>query len=268
MESKYLGVKKFLFEILNKGEKYTSDYAIAYYLLEHYKCLKDINIIEMAADCYVDRSTIRRFFQKNGLDNFQEFKINYNEEFEAHYYKDVPFENYNNYIADLNDKITSMMNEYSLKRDKSSDINNFIDILYEAKNIVVMGDGSFYGNMYSIQQNMLEVGKIVFLVTSNIKNNPVLNGLTEDDCIIVLSLKGEYYDGIKKSIIGQKCKKILLTLSAKEDWKDEFKYIAQLTKEPEKADEEVYRKYAMTYFIDIMLNTYKMKYGSVGKLLI
>ena len=58
MDSKYLGTKDILFSIINKGEAETANYAIAMYLLEHYGDIKNINILDMAEECFVDRSTI------------------------------------------------------------------------------------------------------------------------------------------------------------------------------------------------------------------
>lgn len=260
METKFLGIKNVLFSILNKGEKDTSDYAIAYYILSHHKHIKDINIIDMAVDCYMDRSTIRRFFQKNGFGNFQEFKQKYSDEFEPRCYKDQPYLNYNDYIAALNSKLQNMIDQYALKRDKSLDINNVNDLIHQARDIVLMGDESFCGNMHTIQQYFLTVEKVVFIVTSGVEGNPILQNLSEDDCILVLSLKGDYYKAIRDSIKDLPCTKILLTLLAEEDWRRDFDCIGQLTRGQQEVDEEIYRKYAMAYYIDIMLNTYKMKY--------
>lgn len=260
METKFMGIKNVLFSILNNGEKESSDYAIAYYLLKHYKNIKKINIIDMAAECYVDRSTIRRFFRKNRLDNFQKFKQDYFDEFEERYYKDLPYMTYADYITDLNMKISVMMNEYTLKRDKSADIENVIDRIHQANNILLLGDESFYGNMYMIQHYLLSVGKIVFMITCDPDHNPVLHQLNKEDCILVLSLTGKFYQEIKKSIQGLPCMKIMLTLTAKDEWKDDFDYIGQLKRDDDHVDDDIYRKYAMTYYLDIMLNTYKMKY--------
>ena len=81
MDSKYLGTKDILFSIINKGEVETANYAIAMYLLEHYGDIKSINILDMAEECFVDRSTIRRFFVKYGFDSFKEFKEHYENSF-------------------------------------------------------------------------------------------------------------------------------------------------------------------------------------------
>ena len=113
-----------------------------------------------------------------------------------------------------------------------------------------MGDETFYGNMYFVQQSMLAMHKIVFLITNKIADNPVLEKLDADDCMIVYSLSGEYYSAIKEQIKDVPCQKMMFTLHKKEQWAEDFDYIAQLTRDPEKADADVYRKYAFTYFTD------------------
>lgn len=261
MEPKYLGAKAVLFSILNKGETESADYAIAGYLLKHYQNIREINIHDMAECCFVDRSTIRRFFSKYGFHNFLEFKKYYTNEFEEGFFKDHSFDNYSGFINDLNAKIMNMMAEYTLKRDKTKDIETFIDRIHDAETVVLMGDESFFGTMHTIQQNMLTVGKIVFIVTNNIPENPVLASLKQEDLLIVFSLKGKYFDTVSDHVRKLTCAKMLLTLTARPEWEGCFDYISQLTKEPDTADENVYRKYAIVYYVDIMLHSYRMKYG-------
>ncbi len=260
MDTKYLGTKNILFSIINKGETESSDYAIAYYLLSHYRDIKEISIRDMSQQCFVDRSTIRRFFIKYGYENFLDFKKHYSDQFEEHYSRPIPFDNYNSYIDDLNAKICGMMDRYTLKRDKTRDIDGVNERLHRSARIILMGDESFYGNMYTIQQHFLSMGKIVFVITTNVYHNAVLDHVTADDCILVLSLMGKYWRTIEEIIAPLPCQKMLLTLNAQSQQGSCFDYVAQLTAEPERADEEIYRKYAVTYYIDIMLTTYKMKY--------
>jgi len=67
------------------------------YLLEHYGDIKNINILDMAEECFVDRSTIRRFFVKYGFDSFKEFKEHYENSFEERYFKEIPFQTYGDF---------------------------------------------------------------------------------------------------------------------------------------------------------------------------
>ena len=260
MDSKYLGTKDILFSIINKGEAETANYAIAMYLLEHYGDIKNINILDMAEECFVDRSTIRRFFVKYGFDSFKEFKEHYENSFEERYFKEIPFQTYGDYINSLNSKLFDFISQFTLKRDKTKDIEEVIDRIYKSNHLVLLGDETFYGNMYFVQQSMLAMNKIVFLITNKIADNPVLEKLDADDCMIVYSLSGEYYSAIKEQIKDVPCQKMMFTLHKKEQWAEDFDYIAQLTRDPEKADADVYRKYAFTYFTDLMITTYKMKY--------
>lgn len=261
MDTRYLATKNILFSIVNKGESETSDYSIAYYLLSHYNDIRNITIKDMSEKCFVDRSTIRRFFVKYGYENFLDFKKHYCDQLEDRYRKVLPFENYNEYIVSLNRKISDMMEQYTLKRDKTQDIDSVIQRLYASHRIVLLGDESFYGNMYTVQQYLLTMGKVVFVLTSNLSGNPILHSLDRGDCLLVFSLKGNYLGAIADEIRHISCQKILLTLSGRPAWPADFDYVARLTSDPEKVDEEIYRRYAVTYYIDIMLNTYRMKYG-------
>lgn len=260
MNKKYIGTKNLLFSIINKAEIETVDYAIAHYLLEHYKTIQDINIYDMAENCFINRTTVLRFFKKYGFDNFLDFKNHYVDDFEEKDVAPILFQDYASYINDLNAKILDMMDQFSLKRDKTQEIEFFNQHIYNSNKIVLMGDESFYGQLYHAQQSMIGLNKVVHLVTNHISDNKVLKSLTQDDCLIVFSLKGNYFEAIKTELEKIHAYKMMLTLHVNESWKPYFNYISQLTKQPEKADEAVYRKYGVTYFIDTMMSTYRMKY--------
>lgn len=260
MDTKFIGAKNLLLSIINKGETDSVDYMIALYLLQHYRNLQAVNIYDMSENCFVNRTTIRRFFIKYGYHNFLDFKKHYHDQFEEDDYFPIPFDDYSAYLNDLNAKLLNMMSQFTLKRDKTNEIDSFNSHLYESERIVFMGDESFYGQLYNAQQEMLAMEKIVYFITNNIQDHKVLNSLTDKDCIVIFSLKGNYANLIWPHIKHIKAYKMMLTLHKEEKWSSCFDYICQLTKNPEEADEMVYRKYGVTYFIDTMISTYKIKY--------
>ena len=261
MSTKYLGTKNLLFSIINQAETESSDYAIAYYLLQHFGDIRDIQIQDMSQACFVDRSTIRRFFVKYGYDNFLDFKRHYFDQFEEE--EDVTSllaGDYNSYIDALNGKICQMMDLYALRRDKTDDIDNVLQRLRAAERIVVMGDESMYGNLYTIQRRFLAMGKVVFIITNKIADNAVLNSLTKKDAILIISLMGNYLRLIGPVVATLPCRRMLLTMCRQPPFADIFDHIAWLTRDPDKVDEDIWRRYGLTYYIDIMLSTYRMKY--------
>lgn len=68
------GVLNSLISILNEGEEDSSDVVIAKYLLQNFNHLQNLNIYDMAGECFVSRATIRRFAQRLGFDNFKILK--------------------------------------------------------------------------------------------------------------------------------------------------------------------------------------------------
>lgn len=260
MNTKYIGTKNLLLSIINKGEVETVDFTIALYLLKHYRNLQDINIYDMAENCYVNRSTIRRFFVKYGYHNFLDFKNHYTNQLEEDNFNPALFHNYASYLNDLNGKIMNMMSQFTLKRDKTTEIDYFNMHLYNSEKIVFLGDESFYGQLYNAQQEMIGLGKIVYFITNNIQDHQILKSLTEHDCLVVFSLKGNYAKEVLPEFKNLSAYKILLTLHKNEQLSTHFDYTCQLTRNPEEADEAVYRKYGVTYFIDTMISTYKIKY--------
>lgn len=260
MDTKFIGTKNLLLSIINKGETESVDYMIALYLLQHYRNLHDVNIYDMSEHCFVNRTTIRRFFVKYGYHNFLDFKNHYDDQFKKEDYSPLVFDDYTSYLNDLNAKLMNMMSQFTLKRDKTNEIDSFNHHLFESDRIIFMGDETFYGQLYNAQQEMLGMEKIVYFITNNIQDHKIIKNLTEKDCIVIFSLKGNYAELIWPHIEHLKAYKMMLTLHKQEKWSKLFDYVCQLTKNPIEADEAVYRKYGVTYFVDTMISTYKMKY--------
>ena len=68
------GILNSLISVLNEGAEDTADVNIAKYLLQNFNRLQELNIYDIASECFVSRATIRRFSKKMGFDNFKDLK--------------------------------------------------------------------------------------------------------------------------------------------------------------------------------------------------
>lgn len=260
LEIQSIKIKNVLFSIINDGSSESSDYVIAKYLLEHYRDLKNITIKNMSNECYVDRATIRRFFQRYGFDNFQNFKKNYKDDFESRNLKRSKYSTYQEYINDLNTQIFSIMQSYITSRNMDRDIECVINRLHSANKVALFGSESTYGYLFTMQQWLLALGKVAVVITSIPAYDLSLAGLREDDCALIFSLTGDYYHGIQEYIDSLKCVKILVTLVKRQEFSGKFDYVAALSNTNDLDHLDVYRKYASLYFIDILLKSYQIRF--------
>lgn len=74
MKINRLSLLNSLFNVLNENNQGDPYFILAEYFLEHYHELSRLNIYDVAADCFVSRSSIRRFCQAIGYENFVAFK--------------------------------------------------------------------------------------------------------------------------------------------------------------------------------------------------
>lgn len=257
---KYIGLKNLLFSLLNRGEVGSSDYEIATYLLKNYHRINLLNIYDMATECYVNRTTIMRFFNKYGYSNFREFKNQYRDIFDEREYKPLPFDSYQDYLNDLNTKLINMMKLFNTGRDKSREIDDSLEAIHRSERMVMMGDDSVYGQLYNAQHKLLGCGKLIQIMTDNIYENKLLHSLTDRDLIMVFSLTGTYANLVYSEIQDSPAYKVLITMAATDEMKQKFDYVNPLTSRPEEADPDIFRRYGFTYFVDTMVSTYRMKY--------
>lgn len=260
--SRFLGMKEQLLSIINKGNIFDTDYTIAMYLLKNWDRLKDINIYDMAAECYVDRSTIRRFFDKINNINFRDFKTNYSDYFETDEIVTMGCTSYTEYLTKLAEQIISFVDHFKLKRNKDEEIDWFVNELYYAKTVVFMGSESICGQMLNAQNAYLVLKKIIHVITRNIVNNSLLNNLGEQDLILVFSLSCYYADVIYPIIKTNKAKKILFTLYRSDVLEKQYDKVIPLSNQSLNVDTDVIRKYGYTYLMDTMIATYCIRYGN------
>ncbi len=63
-----------LLAVVNRSPHDSMDSTLARYFLERFDRLADLNVYDVAEECYTSRSGIRRFCQSIGLDNFSDLK--------------------------------------------------------------------------------------------------------------------------------------------------------------------------------------------------
>ena len=117
----HFGLLSELFKIIDNNDEANIDYVIAKYFIENYKKLGTLNIYDVAEECYVSRSSIRRFCKQIGYNNFldlksafkdYDYKYNY---FAKYHERDEYREWYKNEIIATLEELDELVDQEALK---------------------------------------------------------------------------------------------------------------------------------------------------------
>lgn len=123
-----------LFSVLNNNSPEDSNYALAKYFLENYHRLSTLNIFDVASDCFVSRSSVRRFCQSIGYDNFLDLKTEFHE-YDDQYNHYMAHMDRENYRETLSKEINDMIQELN-HRMNHEEVDKIIDRIYKSRYVV------------------------------------------------------------------------------------------------------------------------------------
>lgn len=246
------GVMNELLYILNTNKESNSETVLAKYLLEHFNQIPELNIYDVADDCFINRATVRRFCQSIGLNNFKDFK---DEQLPHDYYRSLPD------IGDYPDYLSNSL--YSMSKDVNKCLPSYMYLfthqLHGAKQCVFLVSDIYTSCCGEFQKSMIYFHKMVRVISSGYQNNEVLKKLDRDDLIIVVSISGRWAREIKDLLCEYSCKKILLTTIHNEfnDKYDNVYYVSQVSQPQIKT---VYHQFAVPYVLEVILKLYRDTY--------
>lgn len=118
-------------------------YNIAFYIIDHIHEMKDKSIKQLADDCYTSTSSIIKFYQLIGFDNYSEFKRQLLSNFEVR--RIQLHEKCRNITEeDLMDKMDMFSLQKLDRKDFLNRINQIVDHILEKKKIY------FYGTVFPV----------------------------------------------------------------------------------------------------------------------
>ncbi len=253
-----LGLLNSLITVINEGKENSSDVIIAKYLLENYEHLHELNIYDIAENCYVDRATIRRNAKKLGFANFKDLKN------EVTDFSDFPF--YKTGIGDdlsegsVMNQITNMVTECDQFFEKEK-IDRIVDDMRNSSQIVFLTFDVYSRQSSEFQKAMILNGKMVRIISSKFEDNDILKNLKSNDMLIVISMSGYFVTQIAPLIHDNAAKKILLTTVVDEENSCYFEEIWQLSKKPRIDKRSVYTMFATQYCLEKLFGAYVKKYN-------
>ena len=177
-----------LLAVLNTSPHDATESVLARYFLKHFDHLGQLNVYDVANECYTSRSGIRRFCQSIGLDNFSDLK-SYAWEWERHRNQFVDYASHNRYRSYLASAI-----EQTIEQVNRVVTDEFLDelarLLHEAERVVILTSDFSSMSIRQFQQSMLYLRKIVHIITDSTGDVSQLEALGPRDALIVVSEHG------------------------------------------------------------------------------
>ena len=199
-----------LFEFLSKSTFDNSDDEIAKYLFEHRYELRNKTLKEIAKDSFYSQASFTRFFQKHGVDKFQDFKISLAEgELELKQYShNVKRVHENHTLDEARDTIIEQLTR-NLELFKQLDLNELthtLQIMNQYKNVLLIGSEFNITNLISFQRLMVANGVNCISSYEPAGQKYLLEHATEDTCIIYINIGNFVYNDDEEAMIANNIK--------------------------------------------------------------
>lgn len=248
-----------LLAVLNRSPHDSMDSTLARYFLERFDRLADLNVYDVAEECFTSRSGIRRFCQSIGLDNFSDLK-SYAWEWSRHRRLFSRYADHDNYrehlmaeLANMDRAINEAVPEHMLDR--------LAGLLHRSERIVILTSDFSSGAVRQFQQSMLYLRKVVDIVTDSTGDVSQLDALTREDTLIVISEHGNYARAVQAALASSPVERVLVTVDADKKTMSGFAHALRLSSGPSTAERTVFAQYGITYLFDLLYNRYYVLFG-------
>lgn len=227
MKVNRLSLLNSLFSIINENYEEDSNYKLAYYFLEHYHELSKLNIYDVAADCFVSRSSVRRFCQTIGYENFLELKTVFSE-YDDQYSYYMLHANRDSYRERLTSEINSMIEELN-RRMNTQEVDIIADRMFNSRYVVFLTSETSTSYVKDFQQAMILHNRMIHIVSEAYTDNTLIRRLDNRDYLITISATGTFAKALNGYLSDCQAYKILFTLNRDEEVKQQYDKVYYLS---------------------------------------
>ncbi|WP_303123884.1 MurR/RpiR family transcriptional regulator [Actinomyces sp.] len=255
---KHFSLLNALLGAFNVAEVGTPGYVLSKYLLEHFDDLPRLNVYEVAEECSISRSSIRRFCKAIGFETFTGVKAAAYE-WQLHWRYFVDYANEPGFDAYLSTRIVRMLSDI---RDvaASRGVHEFVEDLHRAREVVCLASDFSSMSVREFQQAMLYGGKLVHVLTEGSGDPAMLEAITSKDLIVVVSVTGNYAKAASKQLRTLRARTTVLTTNRSAELHPLFDRIIYLSSEDLQGRRSVYSKYGVSVFFDLVYSQYTRRY--------
>lgn len=251
-----------LFSVINENNRDDSNYVLAHYFLQNYHKLSELNIYDVAADCFVSRSSVRRFCKSIGYENFLELKKAFSE-YDDQYEFYMIHSNRENYREKLTNEINYMIEELD-RRMNIDEVEKIVDRIHYSRYVVFLTSDTSTAVIKEFQQSMIFHGKIIELISDAYTDKTLIGTLNREDVLFTISSTGTFAKASLDYISQCDAYKTLVTVNRDKSFNQFYDKVYHLSaKDRANEGRGVYGKYGINYMFDVIYSAYVRKYGKL-----
>lgn len=248
-----------LFSILNDSKADHPDFILAKYFLENYSKLGELNIYDAADRCFVSRSSVRRFCQRLGYDNFKDLKEEF-KRFNYQYNYFLQFAMRPDFESWMQNELEEMVQEFECSSVKEN-IAQIADKIYESSKIIFLSSYSTLMEVTEFQRPMVLSGKLIRILSERKVHDEFITDMQQNDLLVTVSASGNFAASVHEIIKTIKANKLLITTSRSPEITENYDEVFYLGSKDYTHVKSVCGKYGLMYFFDLLYSTYIQKYG-------
>lgn len=253
------GLLNSLISIINEGSDDDTNVILAKYFLQNYNRLHELNIYDIAEECYVSRATVRRLAQSLGYSNFKDLKDQFGN----------IYNNYSLYGLGIQNNIeehsvATQLYEMATECDRlltPEVLEDIVTKIHQSSQIVFLTSDVYSNQCSEFQKAMILSGKIVRIISNKFEDNQVLKNLCQEDLLIVLSIAGFFASVSIDMVNSLNSYKVLITTNHKTLYKKFYNEVWYLSSSEQSQRRSVYTIYALQYYLESIYAAYIKKYG-------
>lgn len=227
------------------------DTILAKYFISHYYEAKEFNIYTIAEKCNVSRSSIRRYCQRIGFENFFNLK---KAMIENNSKGDVVTDSA--YRKNLTSEILAIIRELD-NRMNTDEIGRISKRIKNSSNFYILAENTENNVSKEFQIELARCGKIVFPITTKAQFLQIKENFQKTDLIFSISITGKYAEKIGDYVKSCPSKSILITCNRLKEFTNRFTYVYFMSHVDQTANAQIYREFGVPYFLAILANNYR-----------
>lgn len=252
------GLLNSLISILNQADEDAARTVLAKYFLSNFGSLDNVNIYDVAEQCYTTRAAIRRFCQSLGYDNFKALKEEAKEYIEEGYRYYSSSENVEDYPGYLAAQIAEMAEDCNANMKGKTE--KIAELIHSSKTVVFLVSDIYLKHCSEFQKQMIVNGKMIRIVGQKFDDNQLLRQLTPQDLLFTVSTGGFFEKVIRDLVSGFPCRKILMTSRHSQEYREIYDDVLYLCSHDLGRERTVYHIYAVEYCLNLVSAEYQKRY--------
>lgn len=238
---------------------------IAEYLLKNLHRLHDLTIYDVAEECFVSRSSIHRFLRQIGFDQFS-YLGKYIQDSYQHYQAYYDYVNRENFIDKVKSKMNDMMDDIS-QLSSTESVKELVELIHNHEKVYMLIANTSGSAATHFQEELLTIGKLIYVQTSSCASVHSLEKLEPDSLLITCSVTGNYAFAVSQNLNNVHAAKVLITLNHTDEFQNYYDKIVYMSGHIYYGNtihsnglRDVYTKYGLLFFLDIVYHEYVKKY--------